>query len=413
MGFCSNRSFLLTVCILQLICTFWRQVFDFLGYMWGPILANFFQIIFVIFGFFGACQYRAKYTIAYTIWSVLWCGWNIFVMCFYMSVGFLDRNTDILNLGTGSVSWWESNGPGCKASFLGNLTSLEETPWRPPRPDVVTGCFVYYHHLEAFQAVLHAFLAVLGIAGGISISHSLWEDDDHLPVSNKTKKPIGPPPLYSIEYTSRHRNDDDDDDEFSLHEVLEDGDSRLQSSRPMTPRRVKRRSVNSRGNILSTSGNNNALNPPPPPHYYHTNISSHRRSTHRSSTRSSGRRHKTPHQNPVTRLMEHQQLQKALNDSSTSAESTRGFYGGHCNPLYQQSSTHSLDLDCDRPPSARSTYSNYHGTRAFSYTGGIATPQVPTQSATSQVPYRHSSSFLSGGPPAYNLHGAVDSETVI
>lgn len=102
-----------------------------------------------------------------------------------------------------------------------------------------------------------------------------------------------------------------------------------------------------------------------------------------------------------------------MNDSSTSAESARGFYGGHCNPLYQQSSTHSLDQDCDRPPSARSTYSNYHGTRAFSYTGGIATPQVATQIATSQVPHRHSSSFLSGGPPAYNLHGAVDSETVI
>lgn len=102
-----------------------------------------------------------------------------------------------------------------------------------------------------------------------------------------------------------------------------------------------------------------------------------------------------------------------MNDSSTSAESTRGFYGGHCNPLYQQSSTHSLDHDLDRPPSARSTYSNYHGTRAFSYTGGVGTSQVPLQSASSQVPYRHSSSFLSSGPPAYNLHGAVDSETVI
>jgi Na,K-Atpase Interacting protein len=41
-----------------------RQVFDFLGYMWAPILANFLHMIFIIFGFFGAYQYRAKYLIS-------------------------------------------------------------------------------------------------------------------------------------------------------------------------------------------------------------------------------------------------------------------------------------------------------------------------------------------------------------
>lgn len=40
-----------------------RQVFDFLGFMWAPILANFFHIIFVIFGFFGCYQIRAKYIV--------------------------------------------------------------------------------------------------------------------------------------------------------------------------------------------------------------------------------------------------------------------------------------------------------------------------------------------------------------
>lgn len=76
---------------------------------------------------------------------------------------------------------------------------------------------------------------------------------------------------------------------------------------------------------------------------------------------------------------------------------------GHCNPLYQQSSTHSLDQDCERPPSARSTYSNYHGTRAFSYTGGTS----------AQTPHHSQSVFLSHGPPAYNVHSQLDSETVI
>jgi len=58
------------ICALQLIylysqiTTVERQVFDFLGFMWAPILVNFFNIIFVILGFFGTFQYRPKYIIS-------------------------------------------------------------------------------------------------------------------------------------------------------------------------------------------------------------------------------------------------------------------------------------------------------------------------------------------------------------
>jgi len=47
------------VSLFQLV-TIERQVFDFLGYMWMPIIGNFLQIIFVIIGFFGTYQYRPK-----------------------------------------------------------------------------------------------------------------------------------------------------------------------------------------------------------------------------------------------------------------------------------------------------------------------------------------------------------------
>lgn len=40
-----------------------RQVFDFLGYMWAPIFVNFFHILFIIFGFYGAYHFRIKYII--------------------------------------------------------------------------------------------------------------------------------------------------------------------------------------------------------------------------------------------------------------------------------------------------------------------------------------------------------------
>lgn len=54
----------LYVCLASVLClqvvTIERQVFDFLGYMWVPIIGNFLQIIFVIIGFFGTYQYRPK-----------------------------------------------------------------------------------------------------------------------------------------------------------------------------------------------------------------------------------------------------------------------------------------------------------------------------------------------------------------
>lgn len=53
------------------LLTIQRQVFDFLGYMWGPILVNFFHFIFVIFGFFGAYQFRPKYLISVSIISII------------------------------------------------------------------------------------------------------------------------------------------------------------------------------------------------------------------------------------------------------------------------------------------------------------------------------------------------------
>lgn len=53
----------LYISFLPQFTTVERQVFDFLGFMWGPILVNFFNIIFVILGFFGAFQYQIKYLI--------------------------------------------------------------------------------------------------------------------------------------------------------------------------------------------------------------------------------------------------------------------------------------------------------------------------------------------------------------
>lgn len=44
-----------------------RQVFDFLGYQWAPILTNFLHIMAVILGMFGTVQFRFRYLIFVSI----------------------------------------------------------------------------------------------------------------------------------------------------------------------------------------------------------------------------------------------------------------------------------------------------------------------------------------------------------
>ena len=44
-----------------------RQIFDFLGFQWAPILGNFLHIIVVILGLFGTIQYRPRYIVVVSL----------------------------------------------------------------------------------------------------------------------------------------------------------------------------------------------------------------------------------------------------------------------------------------------------------------------------------------------------------
>uniref|UniRef100_A0A1B0CBW6 Uncharacterized protein n=1 Tax=Lutzomyia longipalpis TaxID=7200 RepID=A0A1B0CBW6_LUTLO len=91
------------------------------------------------------------------------------------------------------------------------------------------------------------------------------------------------------------------------------------------------------------------------------------------------------------------------------------------------------ELYNNRPPSVRSSYSNFHGARPLSSTynhqipttenvfsglaqaqGGGGVPQLPQRRAPSRESVR-SMAFLNSGPPAYNLnyHTPPDSETTM
>lgn len=68
------------------------------------------------------------------------------------------QDSDILNMGTGSVSWFEVHGWGCKADFPTNITF--DDPYRPIRPEKVEGCLLDYHLIEIAHSGVQSFLAV-------------------------------------------------------------------------------------------------------------------------------------------------------------------------------------------------------------------------------------------------------------
>lgn len=63
------------------------------------------------------------------------------------------QDSKVLKLDQLSASWWQTNGPGCKATVILTDSGL-------PKPDNITDCLFNYVHVEVFQAGLQCFLAV-------------------------------------------------------------------------------------------------------------------------------------------------------------------------------------------------------------------------------------------------------------
>ncbi|KFP04032.1 Sodium/potassium-transporting ATPase subunit beta-1-interacting protein 4 [Calypte anna] len=147
MGCCTGRCTLIFLCTLQLLAALERQVFDFLGYQWAPILANFLHIILVILGLFGTIQYRPRYIVVYAIWTAVWVTWNIFIICFYLEVGGLSKDSELLTFNISRhQSWWSENGPGCVR---------KEASMARGRAFLLSSCILFIIHGEGeIQGVL-------------------------------------------------------------------------------------------------------------------------------------------------------------------------------------------------------------------------------------------------------------------
>nr|XP_055121422.1 sodium/potassium-transporting ATPase subunit beta-1-interacting protein 4 isoform X5 [Symphalangus syndactylus] len=176
MGSCSGRCALIALCAFQLVTALERQVFDFLGYQWAPILANFVHIIVVILGLFGTIQYRPRYVMVYTVWAAVWVTWNIFIICFYLEVGGLLQDSELLTFSLSRHrSWWREHWPGCLH---------EEVPavglGAPHGQALVSraGCALEPSYVEALHSGLQILIALLGFVCGCYVVRVFTEEED-------------------------------------------------------------------------------------------------------------------------------------------------------------------------------------------------------------------------------------------
>ncbi|XP_039720716.1 sodium/potassium-transporting ATPase subunit beta-1-interacting protein 4 isoform X4 [Pteropus medius] len=175
MGCCSSRYTLIFLCTFQLVTALERQVFDFLSYQWAPILATFVHIVMVILGLFGTIQYRPRYVVVYAVWATIWVTWNVFIVCFYLEVGGLSKDSELLTFSLSQHrSWWREHSPGCQreepAAGLG-----------PPVGQAVVlgvGCTLEHGYVEALHSTLHILVALVGFMCARCVVSVFTEEED-------------------------------------------------------------------------------------------------------------------------------------------------------------------------------------------------------------------------------------------
>lgn len=176
MGCCTGRCTLIFICTLQMLAALERQIFDFLGYQWAPILANFLHIIVVILGLFGTIQYRPRYIVVYTVWTAFWVAWNVFVICFYLEVGGLSKETDLMTFNISiHRSWWREHGPGCvrrvvpapASRNLGDHSFIS-----------VTGCIIEFQYLEVIHSAFQILMSLIGFVYACYVISVFTDEED-------------------------------------------------------------------------------------------------------------------------------------------------------------------------------------------------------------------------------------------
>ncbi|XP_027478392.2 sodium/potassium-transporting ATPase subunit beta-1-interacting protein 4 isoform X1 [Zalophus californianus] len=92
----------------------------------------------------------------YAVWATTWVTWNIFIICFYLEVGGLLKDSELLTFSLSwHRSWWREHGPGC-------LREEPEAGLGPPDGQALVpgiGCALEHGHAEALHSALQILLA--------------------------------------------------------------------------------------------------------------------------------------------------------------------------------------------------------------------------------------------------------------
>nr|XP_025870970.1 sodium/potassium-transporting ATPase subunit beta-1-interacting protein 4 isoform X1 [Vulpes vulpes] len=152
-----------------------RQVFDFLGYQWAPILATFVHIVMVILGLLGTIQYRPRYVVVYAVWEAVWVTWNVFIICFYLEVGGLKKDSELLTFNLSQHrSWWREHGPGC----LHDEPEAGLGPLGGRALVAGVGCALEHGYTEALHSALQILLALVGFVCACYVVSVFTEEED-------------------------------------------------------------------------------------------------------------------------------------------------------------------------------------------------------------------------------------------
>ncbi|XP_054645546.1 sodium/potassium-transporting ATPase subunit beta-1-interacting protein 4 isoform X3 [Dunckerocampus dactyliophorus] len=172
MGCCSGRCTLIFICTVQLVLALERQVFDFLGYQWAPILANFFHIIIVILGLFGTIQYRPRYIVV---------------------------DSDLLTFNISAHhSWWSEHGPGCVRREMPETEGFYTT--ESHSYITVMGCLMDYQYIEVMHSGMQILAALLGFVYASYVVSAITEEEDSFDFIGG----FDPFPLYHVNEKPSH-----------------------------------------------------------------------------------------------------------------------------------------------------------------------------------------------------------------
>nr|CAB3264339.1 sodium/potassium-transporting ATPase subunit beta-1-interacting protein 3-like [Phallusia mammillata] len=176
---CSGVCWMIGICIAQLITVAVRQTYDFLGLQWTAIAVNFCQIFAVVIALIGCSRSRHRLIAMYSAWTLIWLGWNLYLIFLYIGIGGLNVNDHVVTLNLGlsdTYTWFREkcmvfidHSEDTATVFDAAVFSSDKFPWF---------CAAGFQYIEVGQSAVQLLLAVFGFGMSCYAIGVLREEED-------------------------------------------------------------------------------------------------------------------------------------------------------------------------------------------------------------------------------------------